>query len=931
MTDIVDIQHLDAARFKFTELGDAISEVSQRNTEMIDALGASLRDSFKTVFSDLENDPTLKEGSKLTGMGQEYVQGVSQKFEKLAGSMGKSFDELEKTVKAAEKDFESLSAGARGLVDKADAVAGQVDAEDGGGGAKGRDSKGRKKSGARAWAANKSKQVVRSEWRTLKGKIGGMMQKLKVPKWKALAAGGIGIMIHGYMDRDRVRAQAGEMKNILIAAYDDGVKGAVRSGTRHLSSIQESLQQYMGINREQIQSVAQAFVDGGVSVDQMTRTVDTRLKGVHSSAVTVTLALDKMFELGGGESAKRMVGLMADYGKTTDEARESLTRMYMVGRDSGIGAMQYVKNVEDAGKELAKMGYDIDNVVDIYSHVTEQFSKMGVPKQFAGKQAAMGIQQMASGIAKMSDSWKIILGERLGYGRGLEARQKMMDAFRRVAEGNNSGEVTRIVEAVYDIAMEATGGDEETARFYMEKQMGLGFEGARLIAEIGSKMKEGKTVEAATAAKQNSEILSKSFGVEATKRSKFERTMNSWMKGLAKVGQGIMGMVIQAVSWLIAFFKALPEFIVNGISGDQQDNNRLAADINALFGNTEEHKRKMNRGLSQMTKAMKRMGSDVLGTSMKTLQEAWNFDPASSRLRSMPGTKGRGAGNAFAPSQVVQIPVASLQSGQSSMAPKQMAKAPASVKKDPQAAQSEWDGPWAGGGVTLEVGGVDTQGNISFEIGGNCPRCGLSFASEEAELEGEFSSMALASEGKYTGDDVEALARVLQSEAGGYSPARKKELVGIAHTLINRAKGRGGGALKNKATSGKGWGKQNNNKRYNRQYATRRRPSQATIDFARSILRGDSGTQDWTKGATGFIHANEGEGLPPFMRGGGLLGSIPSGGRNYERALFWRPGADTAAGREAREWATGKQHRERTKKRQGEQANQLAALGLAPG
>jgi len=922
MTDsVVDIQHLDAIKFKFTELGAALSDLSSQNTASFDSLLASMQDGFKGTIKELAADEKLGGGKQVLGVGEAYVANVSSQFEKIGGQLGKSVDSLEKTLTEAEKGLESVSKDARGLVDDAGkSDKGDGEGEDGAAGGAGSHRK--KGSGTKAAKAGLAERVVVKELKTLKSRIGSMWSKLKLPKLGAVAAGGLGIMIYGYMDRDRVRYQAGEMKNILIAAYDDGVKGAVGKGTRHLSAIQERMQRFMGINRKEIQGAAQAFVDGGASVDQMTQGVDVKLKGVAASAVTTTLALDKMFELPGGESAKRMVQLMATYGKNAEESRESLTRMYMVGRESGIGTMQFVKNVESAAGELGKMGYDIDKVVDIYSHVTERFAKMGVPKQFAGKQAAMGIQQLAGGIAKMSDGWKVIIGERLGYGSGIEARQKMMDAFLRVAKGNSTDEVLKIVEAAYNIAMEATGGDEESSRFYMEKQMGLGFEGARLVMQIGKDVKEGKTVEAAKAAKKNMKDLSKAFGVESTKRSKFELMMNSWKKGMAKIGQGILGIVIQTVSWLLAYFKALPTLLVNALTPGNDDNSQIVEQIDQMFGNNAEHKRKMFAGIDQMIAAADNMSSDVLGSSLRTLRSAWNFDPSKGMSGRDEGGGGGGAPRKAGPSLgtptsagvgISPVATEAQRRGSGFKVPQGATTVPV-FTEDRKYLRPKGSGPrnaaagavaddgvgwplgraWAGAGVSLSMDGVDSQGNMSFSVGGDCPRCGLVFKSqgstsmEKHSLAGEFTSMNLHAQsgrgGTWTGEDVEALGRVIQTEIGGYDPSRHNEAVGIAHTLMNRGRGwKGQGTLARRATSGHGWGRQTGDKKYNRQFGSRRKPNKATQNFAREILSGKH--KDWTGGATGFIHANAGRGVPPFMKKVGLQ-MMPSGSNTYRKVIF---------------------------------------------
>lgn len=641
MTGVIDLKQLDAARFRFTELGDAISGMAQANTESMDSLMASLKEGFKSVIEEVSHDPRLLSGARVTGVSEQYVSSVAGKVSSMSPGMIHSFESLERTLTGVERSFGTLVDDARA---KVSGSGGEAD-HDG----EGADTEGATKDPKQKGTDKKKKGIagiVQSEGRNLKGRVQGMLSRMKIPnKVGAVLAGGLGILTYGYMDRNRVRAEAGEVKNILIAAYDDGVKGSLAAGTASLSRMQEAFQKYKGIQREEIQSTAQALVDGGFSVDQMLKKVDGNLRDVQSSALSTTLALDKMFELPGGESAKRMVSMMALYGKNANDARESLTRLYLVGRDSGIGAMQFVKNVEDASSELSVMGFNIDNVVDIYASVTDSFEKMGVPKQFAGRQAALGMQQISSGLAKMSDNWMVVLGERMGHGRGLEARQGMMDAFTRVLQTRDVNELQKIISTVWDMALKATGGNEESARYYVEKQVGWGYEGARVVQNIGRMAKEGRMVESAKATADSFAILKESFETEKEKASQFELMMNTWMKGLAFMGQAILGMVVQFIAWLIAYFKALPQFFSNLKNLDFEANTRLAADLNRTFWNMGEHQDQLKSAASQMATAAGAMFTDVLGNSMRSLDSAWNFDPTGKRPQAAPQAPG-GAGGA---------------------------------------------------------------------------------------------------------------------------------------------------------------------------------------------------------------------------------------------------------------------------------------------
>lgn len=884
MADVIDITQLDSVRYKFTELGTAVRELSRQNEVFFKGTADELRFGFTQALSELTENPEFEETAKLLGISKHYAEQVSMNYDAISGKMEKSFDKLDDTVGKAEKSFESLSKEATTLVREGEDITATV-----GKGKKerGADRAGDRKRGKVPGLTDRFSKVIVSELNTLKSRIQGMLSTLKVPTPGNIVGGLIQILAYGYLEKDRIRAETGEVKNILIAAYDDGVKGAVQSGTRHIAGIQETFQRFMGINRKEVQAVSQSFVDGGLSVTQMLAKVDTKLNNVQASALTVTFALDKMFEIPAGDSAKKMVGLMADYGKNAEDARESVVRMYMVGKQSGIGALQFVQNIETAGQELRQFGYDIDDAIDLLAHVQEDFADIGVPKQFAGRQAALGIQQIASGITKMSDSWKILVAERLGYGRGLEGRQKMMDAFARVLEQKNTNEIVRVVQAVYDIAREATGGENEAqVAFYIEKQMGFGFEGARVVSKIGKDIKEGKVVEAAKSAKNDMEILRKSFGIEAKKQSKFERFMNMWLKGLSKVGQGLLGLIGNTLAMLIAYFRALPAYLANAVLGRSDENAKLVENLHAFDVQAAAHSEKMGRGFDQMIKAMGKMGGDVLGSSLKSLKAAWEFDPTASLTPAAGGGRG---GTAWQPTQAttrfVSIPLATLQKG--GVGARHVINVSVPVKQQKEGAGGGKGGEWVGGGVSVVAKGVDAQGNIDVSIIGNCPRCGFIFGSSTPT-----SATEILGEGEYRGIDVEALARVIQREIGGYTGRNRKLAAATAHTILNQAKSRGTKDLYQIATGGLGWGRQGGKRRF----GTTSVPTRKTIDFARSVLRGE--VEDPTGGrAKTFTHQRlgteiQGGAFAPFARESQIVMALPVG--KGKTAFFFTGGKDIA-------------------------------------
>lgn len=870
---MIYLEEIDILHQRFTDLSIALKEMSKEKKELEEDTIKSLKDGYISVVDDVLGNEEFRKAAGMSEASAGYAKDLKNRLEKNLGITDQAFVDVSDVFGEPEDLFEQLTGAVRELGEEAAPSVFPPSEEE------------KKERGPVAgYMAKEGKSVKR--W------FGGVAGKLKIPRFGGIIAGGIMMMAYGYLDADRVRAEAGEVKNILVASFKGGVNNVVAQGTRRLSALQESLQKFMGISKDEVQGVASALVEGGVSVEEMLSKVDANLGRIGNNFVTYTLGLDKMFELAGGTTAKNMTELMRDYGKTMGEAKESITDMLFAGKESGIGTQQFMKNVMEAGSTLKEFGYDIDDVVDITANLQKAYEEIGVPRQFAGRQAALGVKQLAQSVIQMSDDWKIIIGEKLGYGQGLEARQKMMEAYTRAAKGSR-GDLMEQAGAMYQAAMKAAEGDEATARYVMEESMSTSFRGADAIAKVGKALAEGDIEQAQKEMAKNSKLLKDAFKTERSKTSQFQLKMNKWLKGLSKIGQGILGFIGDTLAVLVAYLRAIPAFIANLVSMDFDANERLANKLDEFSINTKKHTDKLLAGVNQMGEAAKGFGIDAFG---KNLARAFTADFSGPGSGSDAGGSG-GQATGGSVVQVVTVPVQQATSGGTVSFEGEPDDEQAAIRRG---LTTEEEG-WVGGGIGVEFQSVSENGDIQLQLTGNCPRCGLTFGGED----GDMSFMGLEGVGKWSGRDVEAMARVLQKEAGGYRPKYHEESASIAHTLLSRAKRSGGkpGSVYQSATRGHGWGEQGTA----RPYATPIKPKPRTIDFARKVLGGS--VENPHPGALTFFHAKPGDKfsaghIPKFAKKGrgGIVGVTPSASaRKGVKAFFVKPGAsdvpEGAAGR----------------------------------
>ncbi len=719
---MVILEHLEQVRYKFTELGRTISETSDTNKESFEDIEEGVI-GFQNLIDALSDEAitglsnsiesSVKFFPKISSMYSEAFLDTDEVFKSLNSKVG----EIEKAMSGALLSEKVLEGGApAGFV--GDTAVGGIGDE--------KDDTRRGKSPPGFVSAGVKKEV-----KGVKSVVGGWGRKLKLPIPGAMLAGGILWMAFGFQRKDRIRAEAGEVKNLLVSMFDDGIKGIVEKGTKQISALQEHMQKFMNISRQEVQGVVKAFGDGGISVNSMLGDVDNSMGLVGKNFLTYTLAIDKLFELAGGQSATRMVQIMSDYGKDIKEAKDSLINLMLAGRQSGIGTMQFVKNVQIAGDELKKFGFDIDVIIDLTLTMQKHFEELGVPKQFAGRQTAMGLKQLASGLMSMSDSWQVFIAEKLGYAgeTPLAKRQAMRESFSRVARDGGYEELIEMISRVTKVAVEAARGDESLARYIMENSLGFGFEGANIALEIKEAIDKGNIINAKNIAVVGEEELRRSFETEKQKQSQTQREMNRWMEGISKIGEGILGLIGQGLANLVAFFKSAHAMSINYLTGNEEANKKIEEKLDQMIkGDISRYTNTMVSGLEEMQIAAKKGGSDIFGG----LLDALTWDPMK-ESGTLPKTSGGVSTEPHTPSpmpifgggvrpnkpiiQTIIIPVKEPGVYKTSSG----VVIPPTVKTRVSSEKNKW----VGGNLSIISEGVNDKGDIKLFLSGNCPRCGL--------------------------------------------------------------------------------------------------------------------------------------------------------------------------------------------------------------
>ena len=465
-----------------------------------------------------------------------------------------------------------------------------------------------------ARAAHKTMQVPSQAWGAVKNQVGGIGTGIQGLMMSLPIAGGLfGLLMYGITNRDRINAETGEIINIAVAA-----SGRLSStGASFLGSFQQQAEHYFGINRQEVQSVLKTFVDAGHGIDDILKKQSGTLGLVGHDIMTLTLGIDKHFELATGTSARAVVSMTHDFGMSLKDAGDMYTKLAFAGSRSGMGTQNFVNAVMQGSSALRMYGVSVESVAGVLTKLQERYESMGMPKQLAGQQASMSLQQITQGMSGLSSSMQAYYGERMGMGHGLQARMNFREGMERYAGGGkNDQQFGDMIGVAYKSAMESTGGDKTAARYMLEQQ-GMGFEGAKGIVEVGDKLSKGVKINELSLKEQHN--LRDAFKTEGMKQSEIAKNTHTIMQGMAGIGEGILQVVTNIIAYSILFYKSLPTLIL----GSTEEKNAVWKMADQFFKGAGEGFEKMLAGSKTGMVGLQ----GLLGPILDPMIKAVRWDP----------------------------------------------------------------------------------------------------------------------------------------------------------------------------------------------------------------------------------------------------------------------------------------------------------------
>lgn len=402
----------------------------------------------------------------------------------------------------------------------------------------------------------------------------------------------IGFMLLGYKEKDRIKAEAGEMLNVFEAMGGNFMDKTGKKAVNWFAGFAERAQFYFGIGRKETQAVVKDMIDFGMNSEEIMNRYDKSLGLVGRNVVTLSLGLDKHLNLATGTSSKNMLKVVAEYGDELDVAADKYMKLSLAAQRSGIGIEKFINSVMAGSSAVTQYGIDIKDAAEMMTKLQRGYEEMGLNRQFSGTQASNALSGMMSGVANFSDAFQIILMQKMSpeIADPLESRQKFKEGWSRVAEGKDSGFMIDVVQSAVAYAKENISGGRAEGIFFLERQ-GMSHQAASAAWDFADKFDRGADIQ--KAGNDEMKALRKAFQTEGKQVSDIQKNQRHLIEALRKVGEGILTILTSLLSTLIVGFKSISTYVAIIFEEDKSKKVKMLLEVIQL---QHQNKADLDRG-----------------------------------------------------------------------------------------------------------------------------------------------------------------------------------------------------------------------------------------------------------------------------------------------------------------------------------------------
>jgi hypothetical protein len=472
----------------------------------------------------------------------------------------------------------------------------------------------------------------------LKSGVGGLMGASKPGVLGGGLLGGmIGLMVLGVKEEQRIKAEAGEMLNVFEATGEAVFSKQTQRVNRWFSNFQEKAQWKYAIPRKETQAVVKSLVDAGFTSSEIFEKFGRGLKEVGSNVAILSLGLDKHFNQASGTNIQNITSMVQMYGDSLDSAADKTMRIGIAAQKSGIGIQTFTNAVYGSASALSQYGIDVKSVASTMQQLQKHYEGLGLGKQAAGRQAALGLQGLSEGLAGLSDEFQMAIAvDMYGGDDPISARNKLKSGWLRAASGENETYYFDFAKAIKNFVDRHVTGDRDDKIFFLESK-GMSFEGATAAIDLIDKLETGNLLQGDT--QKALENLKNSLGMEGRKLTDLQKTQRDLIKNLAKIGQGLIQVVAGLSGTLIMAFKGLGT-LFEAWGSSPEKKKEILGEYNRLM---ELQTNTMVKGFKDIGQGFSGWASELgefMGGLSSNLSSAVKYDPGNKFEQTINDIKG---------------------------------------------------------------------------------------------------------------------------------------------------------------------------------------------------------------------------------------------------------------------------------------------------
>lgn len=381
------------------------------------------------------------------------------------------------------------------------------------------------------------------------------VKALKSSILKELPFGGlIGLMVLGGKRLQEAESWGAQVARIFKQTGDAGAGEFKRIGAI-INNLSRDLGKGPGGMLGEVSAAATAFATAGTDIeDVLNKKFRHPINLSTGSILEASVAMDSMFKLGAGTSARMMGQMARDFNLSAEQSSEALAGIAFKARDAGTSVSTFMTSVMQSSAVLRTQRVDLAEVADAQIKLQKVMEGYGLDKQAAAAYSESAIQGMAQGLAGLSVGLTTVLGERITARTGME-NVTGLDAYYALREGfqgfGQTGEAGGMFkETIFELTKLAKeqGRTPSEQKFFLER-MGLSQEASRALIDMGANVAGGLEIDKLS--KEQIKELRNSFSDRQKEVPDTLREIHKAQQGVARIGAGLLGTTISGFQSLI--------------------------------------------------------------------------------------------------------------------------------------------------------------------------------------------------------------------------------------------------------------------------------------------------------------------------------------------------------------------------------------------